>query len=42
MLTLKLRDLGGLIRAAGDVARSENSKLVRREHVIKAKNMPEH
>nr|WP_083790780.1 ATP-dependent protease LonB [Methanothermus fervidus] len=37
MLTLKLRDLGGLIRAAGDVARSENSKLVRREHVIKAK-----
>jgi len=36
-LTLKLRDLGGLIRAAGDIALTENKKIVDKEHVIKAK-----
>lgn len=36
-LTLKLRDLGGLIRASGDVAIEEKSSLVKFEHVIKAK-----
>jgi Lon-like ATP-dependent protease len=38
-LTLKLRELGGLVRAAGDVAREENAKLVSREHVLKAKTL---
>ena len=38
-LTLMLRDLGGLIRVAGDLAREENAKYVSREHVIKAKQM---
>ena len=38
-LTLRLRELGGLIRAAGDVAKSEKSNLVRAEHVIKAKKI---
>jgi Lon-like ATP-dependent protease len=36
-LTLKLRDLGGLIRASGDVAKEENSELVTAEHVSSAK-----
>ncbi|MBT3691216.1 ATP-dependent protease LonB [Candidatus Woesearchaeota archaeon] len=36
-LTLHLRDLGGLVRAAGDVAVEENSKLVEPKHIIKAK-----
>ncbi len=36
-LTLKLRDLGGLIRAAGDVAVEEKAPIVTYEHVIKAK-----
>lgn len=36
-LTLRLRELGGLIRAAGDLAREEGSKIVRRDHVIKAR-----
>ncbi|MEM0475970.1 MAG: ATP-dependent protease LonB [Candidatus Norongarragalinales archaeon] len=38
-LTLKLRELGGLVRAAGDVAREEGAKLVSREHVLKAKTL---
>jgi Lon-like ATP-dependent protease len=38
-LTLKLRALGGLVRAAGDVARSENSKYVEAKHVLKAKGI---
>ncbi|MBI4214636.1 ATP-dependent protease LonB, partial [archaeon] len=38
-LTLKLRDLGGLVRAAGDLARSQSAKLVAREHVLKAKKL---
>ncbi len=36
-LTLRLRELGGLIRVAGDIARSSNSNIVTVEHVIKAK-----
>ncbi len=38
-LTLKLRGLGGLVRAAGDVARSENAKYVLAEHVAKAREI---
>lgn len=38
-LTLRLRDLGGLIRAAGDVAKSENSPLVEPDHIKKAKRL---
>jgi len=38
-LTLKLRGLGGLIRASGDVARNEESKIVKKEHVLKAKDL---
>ncbi len=36
-LTLVLRDLGGLVRAAGDLALEEGSKLVQAKHVLKAK-----
>ena len=35
-LTLKLRELGGLVRAAGDLALEENSKYVNPEHIGKA------
>ncbi|MEA1985218.1 MAG: ATP-dependent protease LonB [Euryarchaeota archaeon] len=38
-LTLKLRDLGGLIRAAGDIAHAENASIVTSEHVLKSKQM---
>jgi Lon-like ATP-dependent protease len=38
-LTLILRDLGGLIRAAGDIAVEKNAKLVTKEHVIAAKEL---
>ena len=38
-LTLHLRELGGLIRAAGDVALDENANLVERAHIIKAKEI---
>ncbi len=38
-LTLKLRNLGGLVRAAGDVAISENASYVEAKHVKKAKNI---
>lgn len=38
-LTLRLRELGGLVRTAGDIARSEGSDVVRLEHVIKAKKI---
>jgi len=38
-LTLRFRELGGLIRTAGDIAKSEGSDLVRVEHVIKAKKI---
>jgi len=37
-LTLKLRELGGLIRAAGDLAIEESQKLVTRDIVIRAKS----
>lgn len=37
-LTLKLRDLGGLIRVAGDLAKEDSSKAVKKEHVIRAKS----
>lgn len=36
-LTLRLRDLGGLIRAAGDIALNENASVVEIEHINKAK-----
>ncbi|MHA1168065.1 MAG: ATP-dependent protease LonB [Candidatus Hodarchaeales archaeon] len=38
-LTLRLRDLGGLIRAAGDLAREEGVRYVEPRHVSKAKTM---
>lgn len=38
-LTLKLRELGGLIRAAGDIATSEGAKVIEEEHVRKAKGV---
>ena len=37
--TLRLRDLGGLVRAAGDIAKTENAKVVTREHVMEAKKL---
>lgn len=36
-LTLKLRDMGGLIRVAGDLARQEGADMTTAEHVIAAK-----
>ncbi len=36
-LTLRLRELGGLVRAAGDLALEENSKLVNQDQVQRAK-----
>lgn len=36
-LTLKLRDLGGLVRAAGDIAREGDAKLVTPEHIEAAR-----
>lgn len=38
-LTLNLRDLGGLVRVAGDIARAEGAPLVTAEHVIRAKRI---
>ena len=38
-LTLRLRELGGLVRAAGDVAIAEKSKLVEPVHIEKAKKL---
>lgn len=38
-LTLRLRELGGLIRTAGDIAKSEGSDIVRVEHVLMAKRI---
>ncbi|MCK5107549.1 MAG: ATP-dependent protease LonB [Nanoarchaeota archaeon] len=38
-LTLRLRELGGLVRAAGDIAQEEKAKFVKRKHVIKAKKI---
>src|SRR3989339_1007530 len=36
-LTVRLRELGGLVRAAGDVALEEKSQFVTKDHIIKAK-----
>jgi len=36
-LTLRLREVGGLIRAAGDLAREKNKKIVGKEDVVNAK-----
>ena len=38
-LTLRLRELGGLIRAAGDMALEEKSKLVMKKHIFGAKRI---
>jgi len=38
-LTTKFRELGGLIRAAGDISRQEQAKLVERIHVQKAREI---
>lgn len=38
-LTLRLRELGGLIRAAGDIAKEEKSKFVERKHVLAGKKV---
>src|SRR5512137_116847 len=38
-LTLMLRDLGGLIRVAGDVARANGTSLTEVDHVMQAKKM---
>ena len=36
-LTLEFRDLGGLVRVAGDIARSEDAEYTTRDHVLQAK-----
>ena len=38
-LTLRLRDLGGLIRAAGDVANEQKSKVVEKKHIVESKKI---
>lgn len=38
-LTLKLRELGGLVRAAGDLALDEDAKLVTVKHITEAKTI---
>lgn len=38
-LTLKFRELGGIIRAAGDIAKEEKSELVQKSHIWKAKKI---
>lgn len=38
-LTLKLRDLGGLVRAAGDIAKGKGAEYVTVEHVVNAKKL---
>ncbi len=38
-LTLKLRDMGGLIRVAGDLARQEGVEIATAKHVLDAKSM---
>ena len=37
-LSLKLRDLGGLVRVAGDIARDEDAEHATKDHVLQAKN----
>ena len=41
-LSLRLRELGGLIRSAGDIAFEKGDKIVTVEHVIEAKKLPNH
>ncbi|HEV8049173.1 MAG TPA: ATP-dependent protease LonB [Thermoplasmata archaeon] len=36
-LTLRLRELGGLVRIAGDIANSDGARLTTAEHVVRAK-----
>ncbi len=38
-LTLRLRELGGIVRAAGDLALEEKAKFVERKHVLAAKKL---
>jgi len=38
-LTLRLRELGGLLRAAGDLAKEQGSKVVERKHIFEAKSV---
>ncbi|MFA6328426.1 MAG: ATP-dependent protease LonB [Candidatus Micrarchaeia archaeon] len=38
-LSLNLRELGGLVRAAGDIANEEGAKLVDAKHVMKARGL---
>ncbi|MCX8196962.1 MAG: ATP-dependent protease LonB [Candidatus Micrarchaeota archaeon] len=38
-LSLNLRELGGLVRAAGDIANEEKAKYVTADHVIRAKKI---
>ncbi|MHB8586153.1 MAG: ATP-dependent protease LonB [Thermoplasmatota archaeon] len=38
-LTLRLRELGGLVRVAGDIANEEKATLVTQAHVLKAKTI---
>lgn len=38
-LTLKLRNLGGLVRNAGDVALEQDCQIVERKHVLEAKSL---
>ncbi len=38
-LTLRLRELGGLVRAAGDLAKEEKKKLVEADHITRAKQI---
>ena len=38
-LTMRLRELGGLVRAAGDIALDEKAKIVLPKHIVKAKQL---
>ncbi len=38
-LSLVLRDLGGLIRVAGDIAKADNAEITTADHVVRAKLM---
>ena len=38
-LTLRLRELGGLIRAAGDIAKEQNAEFVMKKHIMNAKKI---
>jgi len=38
-LTLRLRELGGLVRASGDLAKEQNSDIVLKKHILQAKKL---